>query len=240
MRHPLRIAARSVLLGAGLLALAACSAPPPPESLERRAYESPTGGYSVMVPAGWKVLQGEARSPNGTLVTVKVLSLENADQAFVDGLPGSIVPQLEAWARYFFQVVEPPTQTPTTLGGAPALRVVYPIRIRPGDPQGQAAFWVAQNGVNLYVVRVTSPMGVAASDEAGVRELVDSWTFTGLAPTSDGVAPPGSYVLDVPPGPKGEQTPIAALLPSPTAGATSGAVGSTGQKISSPLTNDSR
>jgi hypothetical protein len=199
------------------VALVGCSAPPP-EPLGKRAYESPTGGYSVMVPAGWKVLQGEARSPNGTLVTVKVLSLDNAEEEFLAALPGSIVPQLEAWARYFFQVVGEPTKTPTSLGGVPALQVVYPIRIRSSDPLGQAAFWVAQNGSNLYVVRVTSQAGVAASDESDVREFIASWKFTGVA-IGDGEAPPGSYFLDVPPRPRGEQTPVGAALTSPSPGA---------------------
>jgi hypothetical protein len=208
---------RPALLLVAAVALASCNAPPP-EPLGRRAYESPTGGYSVMVPAGWKVLQGEARSPSGTLVTVKVLSLENAEEEFRNGLPESIVPQLAAWARYFFQVVGEPTRTPTTLGGVPALQVVYPIRIRERDPLGQAAFWVAQHGSSLYVVRVTSQAGVAASEENDVREFIASWKFTGLA-TGDGEAPPGSYYLDVPPRPRGEQTPVDAALAAPSPGA---------------------
>jgi hypothetical protein len=219
VRHTSLILAGLALLGSGLLAGSGCAAPPPP-SFEARAYESPTGGYTVTVPAGWRVLQGEVRSPSGTLITVKVLSLENADQSFVNGLPASITPQLEAWARYFFQVVGEPTQTVTSLGGVSALEVVYPIRIRPSDPQGHVAFWVAQHDVNLYVIRVASPAGVAPGDAQGVEAFLASWQFVGVASRgSSGEAPPGSFVLDVPPGRQPEQTPLLTVLPSGTPGA---------------------
>jgi hypothetical protein len=186
-------------LGATVLALAglaSCSAPPVPP-VAQRTYAHPESGYRFVTPPHWKFLRGEVRSPNATLITIQVLSLEDAEEPFVKGLPETIVPQLEAWAKYYFRVVGTPSTRPTTLGGQPALEVDYPVRVRETDHPSRVSYWVGVHANRLYIVRVSIPAGAGEEDSAGLKEFLDSWQFT--TPTGGSEqGPPGTFVIAIP------------------------------------------
>lgn len=185
-----------MMLAGSLAGLAGCGEEPvkPPG---QRTYANPESGYRYIAPPLWKVMRGEVRSPRGTLVTIKVLPLVNADDTWLAGLPGSLLPQLEQWARYFFRVVEKPTQKPATIGGLAALEAAYPVKVRPSDPPSQISFWVVRRGENLYLVRAVFPGGSVATDYAGVTELLASWQFFDASGVG-GQDATGGFVFAVP------------------------------------------
>ena len=175
------------------LQLAGCATP----SVEERTRVNEEGGYRYVVPVGWREVQGEVRSPDNTLVSVQVVSLEHGDDAFIAGLPRTVLPQLEAWSRKLYQVVDPPGETQATLGGEQALVVVYPVRTRPEDTLGHITYRVARHRQNLYVMRVAFPHGTEVEDAKGLEELLATWRYLDsggvTAPTPAGtpaVAPP--------------------------------------------------
>lgn len=204
----------TVILAATALALLAGSAcgPGPALTVEQRTFASKESGYRYIAPPYWKVLRGEVRSPEGILITIQVLNLEDGDPKFIKGLPGTIVPQLEAWARHFYGVVGTPTQHPFTLGGEPGLTVRYPVRIRPVDPEASIVYWVARHGNRFYVLRAAIPPGGAQADAKGLDEFLASWQFIG--PGAGGSnAPPGSFQLEVPEAPGDGGMPMATPKP---------------------------
>ncbi len=174
---------RSAALVLAALALLGCSAP----TEKDRTIEDHERGYRFVLPVGWRMIGYEARSHAGSLLTIDVHSLVDADHEFVSGLPQSIVPQLEAWTLYYFATVGKETSSTTTIGGAPALQVVYPIRIRPQDPPSIAEYWVVRNGYLLYVLRATYPPGLAPAESPAVRQLLSTWTF--ITATAPGAKP---------------------------------------------------
>ncbi len=186
---------------AAVVAAISCGKPQP-LPLAQRAYAHPESGYRFVIPPYWKVLRGEVRSPSGILFTIQVLSLEDGEEAWVSALPRSVVPQLEQWARYFFRVVDKPSEEPATLGGEPALHLVYPVRIRPVDPRMRVAYWVARHGANLYVLRASYPADTSADDERAVADFLASWQFTAPSGAPE-QGPPGTFTLTVPPRPFG-------------------------------------
>jgi hypothetical protein len=157
---------------------------------EQRTVEDHERGYRFVLPPGWRTFGWEARSSSGSLLTIDVHSLIGADAKFVAGLPQSVVPQLEAWTLYYFSVVDKPVSRGTTVGGASALEVVYPTRIRAQDPPSRAEYWVVRNGSLLYILRATYPGGRADADGPAVRDLLASWKF--LEATAPGAKPIGT------------------------------------------------
>jgi len=87
-----------------LLAIAVGCGQPDVVPVEKRTFVDTNRGYQYVVPPGWKYLRGEVRSPGGSLFSVNTLSLIGGDETFIADLPYSMLPQLEAWARYFFSV----------------------------------------------------------------------------------------------------------------------------------------
>jgi len=65
-----------------LLSLAACSSGPKPEDAPR-VVEDPARGVRYTCPAGWKSSDGEIRSKEGSLLTLRVYDLVEADKKFV-------------------------------------------------------------------------------------------------------------------------------------------------------------
>lgn len=157
------------------VALAGCGTPAAPP--EERTFSGPDGAFTLDVPPGWRVLRGEVRSPSGTLLSTKMMSLEGGDETWIEALPGSLLPQLEEWARYFFTVEGAPAVTAATLGGERAMEASFAIKIRPADPPSKAVFWVARHGDNVHIVRVTYVPGKVAEDEPGVQAMVASWRW---------------------------------------------------------------
>lgn len=176
---------RSAALVLAVIALAGCSGSIP--SVKERTIEDHERGYRFVLAPGWRMIGYEARSSNGSLLTIGVHSLVGADPEFVAGLPQSIIPQLEAWTLYYFTTEGKPATTDTTIGGAKALEVDYSIRIRPQDPPSRAEYWVVRNGYLLYVLRATYPPGRADAESPEVRQLLASWTF--ITATAPGAKP---------------------------------------------------
>ena len=169
-------------------ALAGCAGPGP--TLKERAVEDRERGYRFLLPPGWKMFGYEARSPSGSLLTIDVHSLVGADSQCVTGLPESVIPQLEAWTLYYFNTVDKPATRQTTVGGSPALEIVYTTRVRTQDPPSRAEYWVVRNGSLLYILRATYPAGRADAESPAVRDLLASWVF--LEATAPGAKPIGA------------------------------------------------
>lgn len=143
-----------------------------------RVIEERERGYRFVLPEGWKTFGYEVRSPGGSVVLVDVHSLKEAEKKFVEGLPETVLPQLEAWTLYYFDIVGDAVKRTAKVGGQPALEVAYSIRVRPSDPPSKAEYWVVRNGDLLYLIRATYPAARVETDGHGVRELLGSWTFT--------------------------------------------------------------
>lgn len=178
--------AASALIAAGLTGCAGSGT----ATIEDRTIEDRERGYRFVLPMGWRQVGYEARSMTGSLLTIDVHSLVGAESGFVEGLPQSVVPQLEGWTLYYFSTVGKPVMRDTTIGDKPALEVVYATRIREKDPPSRAEYWVVRNGTLLYILRATYPPGRADADGPAVRELLLSWKF--LEATSPRAKPIGA------------------------------------------------
>lgn len=172
------------------LAGAGCSKGP--QSPEDRKVEFPEFGYRYIAPPGWRLIGEELISDSRSLLTVKSFDLVGAKREFVAGLPGSIVPQLEGWTKYFYIVDGEVVSRDTTLGGIPALEVVYPIRIRKEDPPSRAVYYVATRGEILFVLRIVLPPGKADQEWPAVRNLLDSFEFIGQPKATQPFPGPGA------------------------------------------------
>jgi hypothetical protein len=162
-----------------LLALAACRSAPNPED-SPRVVEDKDRGVRYTCPAHWKSSDGEIRSKEGSLLTLRVYDLVEADHKFVAGLPDSILPQLEDWAKWYYVVDGPPTRTETEVDGIPSTEWTYPIRIRPKDPksmQSKVTYWVVHRKTRLFIIRAAYPPHGLAADEATMRGVVQGWVF---------------------------------------------------------------
>jgi len=168
-----RAAALAVALAAGL---AACGSPS--SSLDvARTVSDPTRGVRYVVPAGWKAFDGEVRSPGGSLLTLRVYDLVEADKKFVAGLPYSLTPQLLEWAQFYYIVLGEPVTTKTIVAGLPATEFDYPIRVRPKDPPSKVLYWVVTRKSRLFVIRAACSPATVALDEPVLRNIVAGWAF---------------------------------------------------------------
>jgi len=176
----------ALLAGSVLFFVTACGMPPD------RVVRNPEQGYEYRAPEGWNLFDEELRSRTGTLFTVKVLSLEDAKHDFLEGLPRSMLPEVENWTKYYFVVDGAAEIKDSTLGGEPAVEVTYRVRVRPQDPPGTAIYWVARRGIGLYVLRVVFTPNPKQDDMPAVREILDSWRFvepSGGRPLEEGGPP---------------------------------------------------
>ena len=171
------MSSRAVTMTALSLILAAgCSAPPPKTELARTVTDA-VRGVRYVVPEGWKPFDGEMRSPGGSLLTLRVYDLVEADKTFVAGLPDTLVPQLLEWAKYYYRVEGEPTRTATSVAGIPATEFVYPIRVLAKDPPSKVIYWVVRRKTRLFVLRAAFPAGALAADEPVLRRVVTGWNF---------------------------------------------------------------
>jgi hypothetical protein len=166
----------SALAASALLLLAACG-PPLPKTETERTVSDRARGVRYIVPQGWKSYEGEFRSPAGTLLTLRVYDLVEADKKFVAGLPDTLVPQLLEWAQFYYRVEGEPTRSSTTVAGLPATELVYPIRVRPKDPPSKVIYWVVVRKTRLFVMRGAFPANGLAADEPELRKVIEGWTF---------------------------------------------------------------
>jgi len=161
---------------AALLVLASCGEPAVP-SVEKRTVDDQERGCHFVVPPRWSYLGEELRSPGGSVFTIEVLSLVDADPKFLAELPESLVPQLEARTRYFFSIVKRASRRQTTVGGEPALEVAFPVQVRGQDPPSEVIYWVVRRHDKLYALRATYPPGLAETDRPAVASILTSWKF---------------------------------------------------------------
>jgi len=166
----------AALLLASLALVAACKLPAPKSEAERTVTDT-ARGVRYVAPPHWDIWEGEIRSPAGSLMTLRVYDLAEADKKFVAGLPDTLIPQLTEWAKYYYVVDGPPTRTETTVASAPATELNYPIHIRPGDKPSKVTYWVVRHGTRLFVIRAAYPPRGLAADEPAIRKLVADWAF---------------------------------------------------------------
>jgi len=149
-----------------------------------RTIDDPERGCRYVAPARWAVFDGELRSPGSSLFTIRVFDLREADSGFRDGLPDSILPQLEEWARSYYVVDGTPVRGETSVGGQPALELTYSVRVRAEDPVMKMLYWVVRSADRLFVLRAVFPPRALETDEPAVRELVASWQFLDVTASS--------------------------------------------------------
>lgn len=159
----------------GLLA-ASCSGRPNRTEAERTVSDK-VRGVRYVCPQGWAPYDGELHSPRGSLLSVRVYDLTDAQRTFVAGLPETLFPQLTDWAKYYFIVDGPPTRAETQVAGAPATELTYPVRVKPNDPQTKVTYWVTRHGARLFVIRAAYPASGLQEDEPAVRAVVAGWSF---------------------------------------------------------------
>lgn len=138
-------------------------------------------GVRYTCPAGWSPYDGEIRSSAGSLLTLRVFDLVDADHKFVAGLPETILPQLAGWARHYYIVEGDPTRAETQVAGNPATEWTYPVRVRQKDPPTKVTYWVVHRGTRLFVIRAAYPPAGLAVDEPKVREVLSGWEFVAKA-----------------------------------------------------------
>ena len=159
-----------------LLVVAACGSPSTSQNTARTVSD-PTRGVRYVVPPGWKAFDGELRSPGGSLLTLRVYDLVEADKKFVAGLPYSLTPQLLEWAQFYYIVLGEPVTTKTTVAGLPATEFDYPIRVRPKDSPSKVLYWVVTRKSRLFVIRAALAPTTLALDEPILRDIVAGWGF---------------------------------------------------------------
>ncbi len=164
------------LTAASLFLAAACGAPPAKTELERTVSDR-ARGVRYVVPPGWKSFEGEIRSPAGSLLTLRVYDLVEADKAFVARLPDSLIPQLLEWAQLYYIVDGPPVRTATTVAGLAATELVYPIHVLKRDPPSKVIYWVVIRKTRLFVLRAAFPATSLAVEEPVLRKVVEGWAF---------------------------------------------------------------
>lgn len=164
------------LASAALVLAAACAAQPRKAETEQTVTDR-ARGVRYVVPAGWKFSDAEIRSPKGSLLTLRVYDLVEADKKFVAGLPDTLFPQLLDWAELYYRVEGPPLRTATTIAGLPATELVYPIRVRKKDPPSKLIYWVVIRKTRLFVMRTAFPPKGLAKDEPIIRDVIDRWVF---------------------------------------------------------------
>jgi hypothetical protein len=149
---------------AALVAAAACCAPAPKSEAERTVSDS-ARGVRYVTPPRWRSSDGEVRSPSGTLLTLRVYDLVEADKKFVAGLPDTLLPQLVEWSKFYYIVDGDPVRSATTVAGLPATEFDFPIRVRPQDPPSKVLYWVVTRKTRLFVIRGAFPASALAAEE---------------------------------------------------------------------------
>lgn len=158
-------------LAAVAVLLSACSGRP------ERTVTDTARGVRFVVPAGWKSYDAEIRSPAGSLMTLRVYDLVEAEKLFVSRLPDSLIPQLLEWAELYYLVEGEPTRTATTVGGGAATELVYPVRARKKDPPSKLIYWIVIRKTRLFVLRAGFSAENLETDEPVIRSVVDRWVF---------------------------------------------------------------
>ena len=175
---------RAAVVAAVAAALAVSCGPAHPERANPRTITDTARGVRYVVPAGWAAFDGEIRSPAGSLLTLRVYDLVEADKKFVAGLPDTLIPQLEEWAKYYYIVDGGPARSTTTIAKLPATQLDYPIRVRRSDPPSKVTYWIVTRKTRLFVLRAAYPATGLAEDEPVMRKVLDGWEFLETPPAT--------------------------------------------------------
>jgi hypothetical protein len=154
------------------------------KSEAERTVSDPARGIRYTIPSGWKDLDAEIRSPDGSLLTVRVYDLVDAEKKFVAGLPDTLIPQLTDWAKYYYIVDSGYTRAVTAVAGLPATEFNYTVRVRASDPPSKVTYWVVRRETRLFVLRAAYAQKALADDEPKMRGIVTTWGFLAEPPAN--------------------------------------------------------
>jgi hypothetical protein len=181
---------RAAALAALLVALPAAGCDGARDASTERLVEDRGRGCSYVLPPRWIAFDSEMRSPQGSLLEVRVYDLEGAAQYFVEGLPDTLVPKLEEWARVYFVVEGDPARADATVAGVPATELTYPVRVRPQHAPSKLVYWIFRHETKLYVLRAAIPPKAIAVDDPAIRTIVASFRFLGTAEKTEAAPVP--------------------------------------------------
>ncbi len=171
-RPPLLVAIAAISL--------ACEARYPELPLEMRTIEDDRRGVKYVIAQGWQGYDGGMRAMDGTWISVHVYDLEQAERTFVEGLPESLFPQLDAWSKHDFLVEGDRQESSGTVGPEPATVAAYVIRTRPEDKPGLLRFFVVRREHRLFVIRAVILPWSWEHSAGAIDEILASFEF--LAP----------------------------------------------------------
>lgn len=183
-----------------ILALA-CACGPPQRSkltLEQRTVVDEARAIRYVAHQNWLPMDATLRCVlDGSFLSVHVNSLVGAKKEFVDGLPESLYPQLDEWARHDYLVEGERAVVEATVGGLPAKEVRYVVRTREEDPPGDLRFWVVRHEAYLYTFRMSLRADHRPESLDEVRTMLEGVTFLpneGSGETDGSVTPDPSVV----------------------------------------------
>lgn len=169
------------LIGLATLVAAsvACSAPRPERlTLEQRTVVDEERRIRYIVHENWLPMDATMKCIlDGSFLSIHVYSLIGAQKQFVAGLPDSLDPQIDAWARHDYLVLNEKEIGATTIGGLPAREIRFETRSRNDDPPGQLFFWIVRNRTYLYVIRASFRPDALPDTPSEVRAILDSVAF---------------------------------------------------------------
>lgn len=175
-RYPERMKRPIVL--AALLA-AACAGPQPVKlTLEQRTVVDEVRRLKYVADPNWLPIDANLRCVlDDSFVTIRVHSLVEAEREFVRGLPQSLYPQMDAWAKHDYMVEDRRVELVSTVGGLPARELRYVVRTRPEHGPGDLRFWLVRHENYLYVFRMALRPDHGPERVGEVRSMLDSVEF---------------------------------------------------------------
>ena len=161
------------------LTLAACSGPQPVKlTLEQRTVVDEVRRLKYVADPNWLPLDANLRCVlDDSFVTIRVHSLVDAEPEFVRGLPQTLYPQMDEWARHDYMVEGDRRELASTVGGFPARELRYVVRNRPEHGPGDLRFWLVRHANYLYVFRMALRPDHGPERVGEVRSMLDSVEF---------------------------------------------------------------
>jgi hypothetical protein len=161
------------------LAWVACAGPQPVKlTLEQRTVVDEVRRLKYVADPNWLPIDANLRCVlDDSFVTIRVHSLVEAQGAFVRGLPQSLYPQMDAWAKHDYMVEGTRKELLSTVGGLPARELRYIVRTRPEHGPGDLRFWLVRHQNYLYVFRMALRPDHGPERVGEVRSMLDSVEF---------------------------------------------------------------
>lgn len=161
------------------LVVLACGGPQPVKlSLEERTIVDETRRLKYVADPNWIPMDANLRCVlDDSFISIRVHSLVDAQADFVRGLPQSLYPQMDDWAKHDYLVDPDRKELVSTVGGLPARELRYVVRTRPEHGPGDLRFWLVRHENYLYVFRMALRPDHGAERIAEVRSMLDSVEF---------------------------------------------------------------